>query len=74
MTDENLNYSEPFEDDESEEEYGSVSPQRFSEAVVSATDWTTETIISQLERGNISLTPRFQRRDAWSRVRKSQFI
>lgn len=74
MTDETLNYSEPFEDDESDEEYDSAGPERFSEAVVSATDWTTETIISQLERGNISLTPRFQRRDAWSRVRKSQFI
>jgi hypothetical protein len=43
-------------------------------AVVSGTDWTTETIVSQLRRGNIQLNPRFQRRDAWRRDRKSRFI
>jgi len=43
-------------------------------AVVSGTDWTTETIVSQLSRGNIQLNPRFQRRDAWKRDRKSRFI
>lgn len=43
-------------------------------AVVSGTDWTTETIVSQLKRGNIQLNPRFQRRDAWKRDRKSRFI
>jgi len=43
-------------------------------AVVTGTDWTTETIVSQLRRGNIQLNPRFQRRDAWKRDRKSRFI
>lgn len=43
-------------------------------AVVTATDWTTETILSQLKRGNIELTPRFQRREAWTDSRKSAFI
>jgi hypothetical protein len=43
-------------------------------AVVSGTDWTTETIVTQLKRGNIQLNPRFQRRDAWKRDRKSRFI
>src|SRR5215510_7669513 len=43
-------------------------------AVVSGTDWTTETIVTQLKRGNIQLNPRFQRRDAWQRDRKSRFI
>src|SRR5687767_3559104 len=43
-------------------------------AVVSGTDWTTETIVSQLERKNIQLAPRFQRRDAWKKDRKSRFI
>lgn len=47
---------------------------RFDEAVVTATDWTTETILSQLRRGNIQLNPRFQRRDAWTAPRKSKFI
>ena len=45
-----------------------------TEAVVTSTDWTTETILSQLRRGNIQLSPRFQRREAWTDVRKSRFI
>lgn len=43
-------------------------------AVVSATDWTTETIISQINKGNIQLDPKFQRRDAWDAERKSRYI
>lgn len=39
-----------------------------------STDWTTETIVNQLRRGNINLNPRFQRRNAWSPQRKSLFI
>lgn len=38
------------------------------------TDWTVETIVSQLVKGNIYLTPAFQRRNAWTGVRRSQFI
>ena len=47
---------------------------RLEEAVVSSTDWTTETLLNQLQRGNIDLNPRFQRRDAWTVSRKSRFI
>ena len=43
-------------------------------AVVTGTDWTTDTILSQLRRQNINLTPRFQRREAWTDDRKSKFI
>lgn len=42
--------------------------------VVFSTDWTTETIVNQIRRGNINLNPDFQRRDAWQRSRKSKFI
>jgi hypothetical protein len=38
------------------------------------TDWTTETIVNQLRRGNINLNPRFQRRNAWNTLRKSLFV
>ena len=48
--------------------------QRFSQAVLYASDWTVETVVSQLERGNIELNPQFQRRDAWSARAKSRFI
>ncbi len=42
--------------------------------MISSTDWTAETIIGQLAKGNISLDPIFQRRDAWTPPRKSKFI
>ena len=45
-----------------------------TEAVVTSTDWTTETVLSQLKRGNIELSPSFQRREAWNDARKSTFI
>ncbi|PTQ79216.1 uncharacterized protein DUF262 [Nitrosospira multiformis] len=48
--------------------------QHFSEAVLHSADWTVETVVSQLMRGNIEMNPRFQRRDAWSIRRKSSFI
>lgn len=41
---------------------------------VTGNDWTTETILNQLSKGNIELNPRFQRRDAWEVSRKSSFI
>lgn len=61
-------------DAETEEDLEFASPREVSEAVVTSTDWTTETILNQLARGNIHLTPRFQRRDAWTDARKSRFI
>lgn len=44
------------------------------QAVIWGTDWTTGTIVSQIERGNIDLKPKFQRREAWDDKRKSAFI
>lgn len=65
-------YEEP--DAESEEDLDLRGGQSINTAVVTSTDWTTETILNQLRRGNIHLTPRFQRRDAWTPARKSRFI
>jgi hypothetical protein len=62
----------PFENTDEDEE--PVAKNDITKAVVTGTDWTTETILSQLRRGNIQLNPRFQRRDAWDVVRKSRFI
>lgn len=44
------------------------------QAVIWGTDWTTGTIVSQIERGIIDLKPKFQRREAWDDRRKSSFI
>lgn len=67
------------EDDEQETEtqphvQREAELKEISEIIVSGTDWTTATILDQLIRENIQLNPRFQRRDAWSRIRKSRFI
>ena len=37
-------------------------------------DRTTETIANQLEKGNIDINPKFQRRDAWTQEEKSRLI
>ena len=42
--------------------------------VIWGTDWTAATLIDQLRRKNIQLDPDFQRREAWTNKRKSQFI
>lgn len=46
----------------------------FSEAVLYSSDWTVETVVSQMNNSNIEMNPRFQRRDAWSSGGKSRFI
>lgn len=69
-----------FEEDE-ERETEAESPdfhenqlKEISDIVISGTDWTTETILHQIVGKNIQLNPRFQRRDAWNKIRKSRFI
>ncbi|MEU9172205.1 DUF262 domain-containing protein [Streptomyces sp. NPDC048420] len=61
-------------DGEEEDTAAAVTSEEVTRAVVTDTDWTAETILSQLRRGNIQLNPRFQRRDAWNKPRKSRFI
>jgi hypothetical protein len=51
-----------------------LEPKKYAEAVTWATDWTTETLVLQLRKGTIDLNPEFQRRDAWTDNKKSQFI
>lgn len=63
-----------FEDLDEDDIEVTPSPEKVSSAVVYSSDWTVETIISQIQRGNIHLTPGFQRRDAWKIPRKSKFI
>lgn len=59
---------------EGEEDLDAVDVDIIHETVVAASDWTTQTILSQLDQGNIDINPAFQRRDAWRPARKSRFI
>lgn len=59
---------------ESEQDLSPLKQAEINQAVVNGTDWTVETILSQINKGNIQLNPKFQRRDAWGVDRKSKFI
>lgn len=71
---EDPNFNEVEDQVENLDDVEDVALGTVSNAVVSGNDWTTETIISQINKGNIQLNPRFQRRDAWEGQRKSRFI
>lgn len=70
---ENMDIIFDLNGEENEEEL-KVDLGKFNQAVIWGTDWTTETIARQLEKGNIDLNPSFQRRDAWSEQEKSKLI
>lgn len=59
---------------ETEEDASTPSDDAIRQAFVTGSDWTTETIMSQLRKGNINLNPIFQRREVWTRGRKSLLI
>jgi len=67
---------EDYQDEEAliQEDASALLAGKSYDAVVTATDWTVETLISQLKKRNIKLDPSFQRRDAWTAKRKSEFI
>jgi len=74
MNEENIEFLEDEQQKETDDDIGTLDQNIFSSAVVSGNDWTTETLINQINKGNIKLNPDFQRRDAWDKQRKSKFI
>lgn len=46
----------------------------FLQIVVRPLDWTVETLMSQISKGNINFSPDFQRRNAWGHKAKCKFI
>ncbi len=65
---------ESANDTEGEDDLSALTAVAISQSVVFSTDWTTETILRQLDRGNIEMDPAYQRRDAWRAGTKSRFI
>ncbi|MBF0568522.1 MAG: DUF262 domain-containing protein [Nitrospirae bacterium] len=61
-------------DDENQDDVKLRDVFENAKAVLWATDWTVDTILTQIKRGNIDMNPKFQRRDAWDQNRKSRFI
>jgi len=74
MAEEESDFLEEENQRETEEDIVDLDQSQFSSAVVSGNDWTTETLINQINKGNILLNPDFQRRDAWDKKRKSLFV
>jgi uncharacterized protein with ParB-like and HNH nuclease domain len=48
--------------------------QELANITVTSRDWTVETIVNQIKKGNIDLNPKFQRRNAWDDTRRSRLI
>lgn len=74
MSLEDREFVEEEDQRENEADIADLDQSLFSSAVVSGNDWTTETLINQINKGNILLNPEFQRRDAWDKKRKSLFV
>jgi uncharacterized protein with ParB-like and HNH nuclease domain len=70
----NSEFTEDERQIENDEDIGLLQQSSISSAVLSGNDWTVETIVSQINKGNIQLNPKFQRRDAWDKSRKSKYI
>lgn len=51
-----------------------VTSDDLSGLVIYSRDWTIETIINQIESGNIDLDPSFQRRNVWNNNKRSKLI
>lgn len=62
------------EGEETEADIEVPGEHAFAKAILAPSDWTVETIVSQLKQGNIILNPYFQRREAWRPVRQARFI
>lgn len=74
--DELLSFEEVAPDDQQEDESDLPKDKMGdpSQSVLFNTDWTVSTIVQQIERGNIDMDPKFQRRAAWDIQRKSHLI
>lgn len=59
---------------ETEEDIDDAKSIDFRDVVLAPSDWTVQTILSQLESGSFELDPDFQRRNAWTDSRRSKFI
>lgn len=64
----------PQDQQEEEEDFPRAKIGDPAESVLFNTDWTVSTIVQQIERKNIDLNPKFQRRDAWDPERRSKLI
>ena len=64
-----------IQDEENDEDLlESFSTEQLNNVIIYSSDWTVETILNQIAKGNININPKFQRRDAWKTPQKSLLI
>lgn len=64
----------PLVPDQGEDESDFQGESAAFVASITSKDWTVETLVSQLRKDRIDLSPRFQRRNAWLDNRKSKLV
>jgi hypothetical protein len=64
----------PFVPDQGEDEGDFEDGALSFSASIASKDWTVETLVSQMRKERIDLSPSFQRRNAWLGNRKSRLI
>lgn len=75
MPDENpLPGLEDLQQDWNKDSIEAATASELSQIVVYSRDWTVETILIQIQQGNIDLNPKFQRRNAWNDEKRSLLI
>ncbi|GAB2870635.1 DUF262 domain-containing protein [Lentzea nigeriaca] len=74
MSETTVEASVPVDDRSGESEDDVIGRLGAQRANVTATDWTIETLITQMIKGRLDLDPSFQRRAAWTTALKSKFI
>lgn len=63
-----------FQDDLFQDDDDIQLSSQETDLIVYSRDWTIQTIIDQIEQGNIELNPGFQRRNAWNDSKRSKLI
>ncbi|NAW65516.1 DUF262 domain-containing protein, partial [Photobacterium halotolerans] len=63
-----------FDNDELAGPEGFLEDNDIGDIIVYSRDWTVETVVNQIIKGNIELNPEFQRRNAWNDPKKSSLI
>ncbi|WP_337028675.1 DUF262 domain-containing protein [Pantoea eucalypti] len=67
-------YNEEILRNNQEEVLGSSDENDVSQLVVYSRDWTVQTIVQQIDDGNVDLNPDFQRRNVWDNQKRSRLI
>lgn len=67
-------YNEEILQNNEEEVLSTASENDVSQLVVYSRDWTVQTIVQQIDEGNVDLNPDFQRRNVWDNQKRSRLI